>query len=66
MGYSLGHIPKYLCFIKKKNEERAASETGGPPVSQLPIAICRLQVSRENTASPETVLRCFLDDMAMM
>jgi serine/threonine protein kinase len=65
-GLDLGHIPKYLRFIKKKNEERAASETGGPPVSQLPIAICRLQVSRENTASPETVLRCFLDDMAMM
>ncbi|CAN9196056.1 unnamed protein product [Alternaria alternata] len=30
-GLDLGHIPKYLCFIKKKNEERAASETGGPP-----------------------------------
>ncbi|CAN9200060.1 unnamed protein product [Alternaria alternata] len=30
-GLDLGHIPKYLRFIKKKNEERAASETGGPP-----------------------------------
>ena len=66
MAYSLGHIPKYLRFIKKKNEELAASETGGPPVSQLSIANRRLQVSRENTASPETVLRYFLDDMAMI
>ncbi|RII08365.1 serine/threonine protein kinase Japonica Group [Alternaria sp. MG1] len=30
-GLDLGHIPKYLRFIKKKNEELAASETGGPP-----------------------------------
>ncbi|CAN9146874.1 unnamed protein product [Alternaria sp. RS040] len=30
-GLDLGHIPRYLRFIKKKNEELAASETGGPP-----------------------------------
>ncbi|KAF7676673.1 hypothetical protein GT037_004885 [Alternaria burnsii] len=30
-GLDIGHIPKYLRFIKKKNEELAASETGGPP-----------------------------------